>query len=151
MYKRQASHRSQHLNFNDPEPEINIEQEEDSASSKHPFRFSAFDSRDALYDDFNYDRTTDEPHEPPDTHSDPPTPEPPEDHDPETARAPLDPGLRQDEPPGPPRTRAAAKVPGQELPTLPGIAHDRLPIERALKKKKGNQSGKQIIFQIFVF
>ena len=59
--------------------------------------------------------------------------EPPE---PEPARAHLDPGLRQDDPPGPPRTRAAARVPWQELPTLPGIAHDRLPIERALKKLK---------------
>ena len=58
------------------------------------------------------------------------------DPDPEPGPAPLDPGLRQNDPPGPPRTRAAAKVPGQELPALPGIAHDRLPIERALKRIK---------------
>ena len=68
----------------------------------------------------NNDRATLEPKEPPDANPGeadaPPEPGP--------ARAPLDPGLRQNDPPGPPKTRAAARVPGQELPALPGIAHD---------------------------
>ena len=45
-------------------------------------------------------------------------------------------GYRQDEPPGPPRTRAKAQKPGRELPPLPGLGHDRLPLERWLNKKK---------------
>ena len=124
---------SQHLNFDDPEPES----EELEIPERDPFRFSAQDAP-LLFDDTpdnTHDRTTPESTDPPDP--DPPTEPPgPRDPEPEPGPAPLDPGLRQDDPPGPPRTRAAARVPGQELPALPGIAYDRLPIERALKKIK---------------
>ena len=85
-----------------------------------------------MFDDSSDDTpngTNPEPTEPPD-------PNPPNlpDPDPEPGPAPLDPGHRQNDPPGPPRTRAAARIPSHELPALPGIAHDRLPKERALKK-----------------
>jgi len=77
------------------------------------------------------DGTIPEPNEPPDTN--PPNPQDP---GPEPEPGPLDPRLRHEEPPGPPRTRAAARAPGNELPALPGIAHDKLPIERAINKLK---------------
>ena len=79
----------------------------------------------------NIDRTTPEPDEPPN-----PNPGNPDSPVPGPAHAPVDPGLRQNDPPGPPRTRATARVPGQELPASPGIAHDRLPLEHVLKKLK---------------
>ena len=51
-------------------------------------------------------------------------------------------GYRQNEPAGPPRTRTAAKEPGKALPPLPGLGHDKLPLERWLNKKKRQLQGK---------
>ena len=118
-----------YIHFDDPEPES----EDTEQPETDPFRFSAQDFS-PIFDDSpedTHDGTIPEPNEPPD-----PVPSDPQDPDPEPEPAPLDPRLRHDEPPGPPRTRAVARVPGNELPALPGIAHDRLPIERALNKIK---------------
>ena len=41
-----------------------------------------------------------------------------------------------------PRTRTAAKEPGKALPPLPGLGHDKLPLERWLNKKKRQLQGK---------
>ena len=134
-----APHRSQHLDFDEPETDPELPSTDLTISN--PFRFSSIDYPipiDDAHDDAldNTDRTTPKPEEPPD-------PEPDDEHEDPTApvpgaaaRDPLDPGLRQADPPGPPRTRAAARIPGQELPALPGITHDRLPLERMLHKLK---------------
>ena len=42
---------------------------------------------------------------------------------------------RQNEPPGPPRTRRAAQAPHMELPDLPGIGYEKTSLERFLSKK----------------
>ena len=145
MSKKLAPHRSQHLTFNEPDTDLERPETDADLTISNPFRFSAIDCptpvEDALDDALDdRDRTPPEPVEPPD-----PNPDTDQHPDPEgsntpapgaAARYPADPGLRQSEPPGPPRTRAAARVPGQELPALPGIAHDRLPIERMLHKLK---------------
>ena len=132
-----APQRFQHLNFDDPETET----DDNEAPESDPFRFSAQNPSVSFDDltDYTPPGTNPEPTNPPD----PLPPDPPDtdptlapDPNPGPGPAPLDPGLRQNEPPGPPKTRAAARVPGHELPALPGIAHDRLPIERALKKIK---------------
>ena len=117
MYKRQI-----------PDPAVPTKDPFWFSSANPPISFD--DTPDDVID--NNDRMTPEPDEPPDPNpgepDSPPVPEP--------ARAPIDPGLRQNDPPGPPRTRAAARAPGQKLPALPGIAHDRLPFERVLKRLK---------------
>ena len=119
----------QHLLFDDPDPETDQSEPPDP----DPFRFSAQDFTPTLDDttDDTPDGTIPEPNEPPDTN--PPNPQDP---GPEPEPGPLDPRLRHEEPPGPPRTRAAARAPGNELPAMPGIAHDKLPIERAINKLK---------------
>ena len=140
-----APHRSQHLTFDESDTDLERPETDADLTISNPFRFSAIDcptpvedAHDDALDD--RDRTPPEPVEPPDPGPD--TDQHPDPEGPNTpapgaaARYPADPGLRQTEPPGPPRTRAAARVPGQELPALPGIAHDRLPLERMLHKLK---------------
>ena len=130
-----APHRFQHLTFDETESDQELPDNDNTISD--PFRFSSIDCP-TLFDDThddafdNTDRTTPEPEEPPDPNrEDPNAPVPGA-----AAPYPTDPGLRQNDPPGPPRTRAAARAPGQELPALPGIAHDRLPLECMLHKLK---------------
>ena len=101
-----APHRFQHLSFDDPEPES----EDLEIPERDPFRFSAQDTP-LLFDDTpddTHDRTTPKPTDPLDPNprnQDPPT-EPPDpdlrDPKPEPGPAPLDAGLRQNDPPGPP-------------------------------------------------
>ena len=78
----------------------------------------------------------------------PPAPDPPDDGG---ARARFPPTMptdyRQNEGPGPPRTRFRATAPGQELPSLPGIGYDKTSLERflakQLKPKPAKSKGKE--------
>ena len=163
-----APYREQHLLFS--EPNSGGETDKSNApSDPNIFRYSKHDSSPSPLED-DSPITRDEPAEPnapPDVDNSTEEPQPPFPPPPEvvagpstdsTPAAPRDgarprlptpsssgssgSGYRQNEPAGPPRTRTAAKEPGKALPPLPGLGHDKLPLERWLNKKKRQLQGK---------
>ena len=151
-----APYRSQHLLANEPDPDAKTNP---LSLPSTKFKYSSFDPPLPGDEEPAEADVSDEPdtppvsNSPPDpdtgpstppedsgnqdyTPSAPPAPDPPDDGG---ARARVPPPMptdyRQNEGPGPPRTRFRAKTPGQELPSLPGIGYDKTSLERFLAKQ----------------
>ena len=163
-----APYREQHLLFSEPDSQGKAN-DSDTHSDPNIFRYSNHDSSPSLLEDDSPNSRDElaEPNAPPDEDDPAEEPLPPSPPAPEVVAGPSpDPtpgtsqggarprvptpsssessgsGYRQNEPAGPPRTRTAAREPGKALPPLPGLGHDKLPLERWLNKKKRQLQGK---------